>query len=100
LTSVGIIDSQSVRTTGVGVRGYDGAKHVNGRKRHILLDSQGLLPRARAHTGDIQDRAAMRQFLEGVAEHFPGVEHGVGWIRATREVSWIEEHLGWRVGFE
>jgi putative transposase len=79
LTSVGIIDSQSFRTTGVGsVRGYDGAKHVTGRKRHILLDSQGLLLRARAHTADIQDRAAMRQFLEGVAEHFPGVEHG--WV--------------------
>jgi putative transposase len=36
--SAGIIDSQSVRTTGVGgVRGYDGAKRVNGQKRHILV---------------------------------------------------------------
>src|SRR5881628_1790865 len=38
--TAGIIDSQSVRTTVVGgVRGYDGAKRVNGRKCHILVDS-------------------------------------------------------------
>jgi len=39
-TSAEIIDSQSVKTTGVGgVRGYDGAKKLSGRKRHILVDT-------------------------------------------------------------
>jgi len=94
--SAGIIDSQSVRTT--GVRGYDGAKRVNGRKRHILVDSQGLVLRAKVHTADIQDRAAVPLWLEGVAEHFPRIEHlwvDQGYTGTGK--SWIEQQLGWRV---
>ena len=39
------IDSQSVKTTEVGgtERGYDGGKKINGRKRHVLVDTMGLL---------------------------------------------------------
>lgn len=42
--AVGIVDSQSVKTTERGsLKGYDGGKKINGHKRHILIDTQGFL---------------------------------------------------------
>jgi putative transposase len=47
--SAGIVDAQSVKSTGVGgqERGFDGGKKVRGRKRHILVDTEGLVVEAR-----------------------------------------------------
>jgi transposase len=48
--SAGILDTQSVKTTSVGgVRGYDGAKKLSGRKRHLLVDTLGMVLKARVH---------------------------------------------------
>lgn len=55
--SAAAMDSQTVKTTSVGgIRGYDGGKKVNGRKRHILVDTLGLLLTVVVHAANIQDR--------------------------------------------
>jgi putative transposase len=54
--SAAIIDSQTVKTTEIGgVRGYDAAKKINGRKRHIVVDTLGLILAVVVHPADVQD---------------------------------------------
>lgn len=55
--SAGIMDSQSTKTTeSGGERGYDGGKKVNGRKRHVLVDTLGNLLGVIVSAANIQDR--------------------------------------------
>src|ERR687883_610971 len=65
-------DSQSVKTSGVGgLRGFDGGKKINGRKRHIVVDTLGLVLRAIVHSAAIQERATVPVLLDRMAEQFP-----------------------------
>lgn len=95
--SAAIIDSQSVRTTEKGgLRGYDGAKKINGRKRHLLVDTTGLVMNAKVHPADLADRDGARILLDGVQDSFPSLRHlwaDAGYRgKALRE--WITGKLG------
>lgn len=69
--SAGIIDSQSVKiVANIGYSGFDGAKKVNGRKRHIVTDTLGLLLTVVMHEASLSDRASAHTVLAKVRLHF------------------------------
>jgi putative transposase len=94
-----IIDSQSVKTTEQGgPHGYDGGKKVNGRKRHILVDTLGLLLKVIVHPANLQDRDGARLVLAGLKQTFPRLQHLWADQAYTGELlEWIQIHLGWTV---
>ncbi len=90
--------SRSRPTSIGGVHGYDGAKKLSGRKRHILVETQGLLLTVTVHSAEVHDRAAVPLVLAGAQERFPRVEHlwaDQGYTGTGK--AWIEDHLGWTV---
>jgi putative transposase len=95
--SAGIVDSQSARTTGVGgnERGFDPAKKVQGRKRHLLVDTEGLVLQARVHSAKVPDQDDIRLLLDPARERLLRFSHL--WVDAGyqgRGRRWAEEILG------
>jgi putative transposase len=72
----GVIDSQSVKITGRGgLHGFDGAKKVNGRKRHILVDTLGLLVHGVVSPANVQDTLGAYVLLQQVVPSLPRLQH-------------------------
>jgi putative transposase len=95
--SAAIVDSQSVRTTGVGgkERGFDPAKKVEGRKRHLLVDTEGLVLKVNVHSAHVPDQDGLRVLLESAQARISRLKHL--WVDAGyqgRGRRWAEEVLG------
>jgi hypothetical protein len=74
--SAGVIDSQSIKTTEAGgPRGFDAAKKIKGRKRHVLTDTTGLLVGAQVHVADVQDRDGAPLVIAAIHDLFPWLRH-------------------------
>jgi putative transposase len=95
--SAGIVDSQSARTTGVGgnERGFDPAKKVEGRKRHLLVDTEGLVLKVRVHSAKVPDEDGIRLVLNPACNRLGRLSHL--WVDAGyqgRGRRWAQEALG------
>ena len=91
-----------MKTTGVGGedRGYDGGKKVKGRKRHLLVDTEGFVLRAKVHSAKVMDYEGIKTLLRGANEQFPRLCQlwlDAGYRGEDKGADWVQKTLGWSV---
>jgi putative transposase len=94
--SAGIIDSQSAKTTEQGgPHRFDGGKKINGRKRHLVVDTQGLVLKVVVHPAGLHDRVGAKLVRQALHRVFPRLQHlwaDQGYAGALRQ--WTREQTG------
>jgi putative transposase len=96
------VDSQSVKSTAVGAeeRGYDAGKKVMGRKRHLLVDTEGFVLKAKIHSAKVMDHEGIKTLLDRADTQFPRLSHlwvDAGYRGEDKGKDWVEKTLGWSV---
>ena len=93
--SAAVIDTQTVKTTEAGgEHGYDAGKKINGRKRHIVVDTLGLILIAIVHSAGVQDRDGAKGVLSKLREQFRSIKRiWADGIYAGKLVDWAKEKL-------
>lgn len=73
--SAGCADSQSVKAGSLHNNGYDGAKSVNGRKRHLLVDTLGLVLSVLVTKANVPERKGLALLLQQSKHLLPRLQH-------------------------
>lgn len=98
--SAGVLDAQSIKSSEGGqARGFDAGKKTTGRKRHLVVDTLGLVLTVMVTSASVQDRPGGRSILQRLATSFPSI--GLVWADGgyankidTSLVDWARQKLG------
>ena len=82
-------------------RGYDGGKKVKGRKRHLLVDTEGFVLKTKIHSAKVMDYEGIKSLVRKAdTSGFPRLSHlwlDAGYRGEDKGAHWVKKTLGWSV---